>query len=411
MKMAEPPSEAIAEEPPTPNQEDSVITVMEKPAEDTGTAVVENGQNEPTENLGEAEVNPAAETDENTVTDVDRNEGDNGNSDLETSTETGVKQTATNEDSASKPGTREETSNNAVEKKENAEDLTQNGANAPEKVEELVKSDRDDSLPQDTEEHNVLDDQSKKETAVVEGVVEASIAPTESEVNVEGNNEHVKSSESVDQNEKLITDNAGEDTVEEDISRLTKKQLKERYENLQTKYTASELQLDALREQNAEFIAKMTTLEEELQKAGSKSSSAVDMREKARQRDGLRVQADYLARELSQVQDTEKYLREKVAELLEEKEESERRVKDLQLRLKRFVKDDQAKDERVAKLETEIREISQEVQQLEAYVDDETLQKVRRSRSNTERSGQNGEAGGAARSASPAPQSKTCVIL
>lgn len=192
---------------------------------------------------------------------------------------------------------------------------------------------------------------------------------------------------------------------DQDISTLNEDQLRERYEVLRTKHVT---ELNSLRDQNAELRAKIQRLEDE------KLLSSPTTDDKTRQRDGLRVQADYLANELSQTQDTEKYLREKLAEVLEEKAESERKVKDLQLRLKRFIKDDMAKDERVARLEAELREISQEVQQMETYLDEESLRKVQDQRKSSDRTaGQNGAAGGGARpgGASPTPQSKACVIL
>lgn len=150
------------------------------------------------------------------------------------------------------------------------------------------------------------------------------------------------------------------------------------YEELVTKYHATELQLDGLRDENRELEDKIRNLERQI-----KEFNEGREQDKLKQRDGYMVQADFLARELSQTQDAEKFLKEKVAELLEEKEESEKKVRDLQLRLKRFSKDDKVKDERIAKMESELKEITEEVQELETYLDEETKVKIRAKRSST----------------------------
>lgn len=44
---------------------------------------------------------------------------------------------------------------------------------------------------------------------------------------------------------------------------------------------------------------------------------------------------------------------------------AERKVKDLQLRLKRFAKDDQIKDEKIFQMEREVKELSDHIKKLE----------------------------------------------
>ncbi|XP_022095936.1 enolase-phosphatase E1-like [Acanthaster planci] len=170
------------------------------------------------------------------------------------------------------------------------------------------------------------------------------------------------------------------------------------------KYRAAQKDIEELRAMNVEIQQRLAKSEEEARERKQRAN--------AESKDGMKVQADYLARELSQQQDTEKFLRQKLAEVLEEKEESERKCKDLQLRLKRFVKDDQAKDERMIKMEGELREISREVEVLEDHLDQETLAKIKAGRDSR---ATNGEATTTRtqdkKTETPAPKSKTCVIL
>ncbi|XP_071810466.1 uncharacterized protein [Asterias amurensis] len=169
------------------------------------------------------------------------------------------------------------------------------------------------------------------------------------------------------------------------------------------KYSAAQRDIQELRALNVEIQQRLDKSEAESK--DRKRQSSVDNKE------GMKVQSDYLARELSQQQDTEKYLREKLAETLEEKEESERKCKDLQLRLKRFAKDDQAKDERMKKLESDLRDISQEVQTLEEHFDEETLKTIRESKGTNATNGQTTTARTQQKQETPVPQSKTCTIL
>ena len=393
MKMAEPPAEpSTAEEsPPVPNPGDD--SLVEKAPVTSGdiaaeTTVTENGLPDPESAPHEMSNDGKTHDGEKSKVENVPNVEDNGDK-SENVQDNSVKQEDDKVDTSVKEIPEANTRNDALDVKpsetpaENGMDTsTSNGDN---------KTDQSDA---------------KTESEVVKTEDETETSKTVTKDNqVESNEEHIE-----DKNN------------EEDISGLNEEQLRERCDSLQTKYSAAELQLDSLREQNDELRTKLQKMEEQSNKPEgslSKSSSTNSLREKARQRDGFRVQADYLAHELSQQQDTEKYLREKVAEILEEKEESERKLKDLQLKLKRFVKDDQAKDDRLAKLEGELREVAQEIQLLESYLDEETLQKVRRNRSSSQRSaaGQNGEVGATQSaekyqtSSSPTPQSKTCIIL
>ncbi|XP_030856045.1 probable serine/threonine-protein kinase kinX [Strongylocentrotus purpuratus] len=160
-------------------------------------------------------------------------------------------------------------------------------------------------------------------------------------------------------------------------------------------------ELDSVKLENERLKKRVKELEDEIDRI------------REGRKEGMKVQADYLARELSQTQDTEKYLREKLAEVLQEKEDSERRVKDMQLRLKRFAKDDQAKDARLAKMEKELREITHEVQILENMLDADTLRSVQEQRASGKVNGPSGAGTGTNKGTAqpPPPQSKTCVIL
>lgn len=63
--------------------------------------------------------------------------------------------------------------------------------------------------------------------------------------------------------------------------------------------------------------------------------------------------------------DSDSYLKQKLAETEKELDTAERKVKDLQLRLKRFAKDDQLKDEKISQMEKEVKELSDHSKKLE----------------------------------------------
>lgn len=63
--------------------------------------------------------------------------------------------------------------------------------------------------------------------------------------------------------------------------------------------------------------------------------------------------------------DSDSYLKQKLAETERELDTAERKVKDLQLRLKRFAKDDQIKDEKIFQMEREVKELSEHIKKLE----------------------------------------------
>ena len=68
--------------------------------------------------------------------------------------------------------------------------------------------------------------------------------------------------------------------------------------------------------------------------------------------------------------DSDSYLKQKLAETERELDTAERKVKDLQLRLKRFAKDDQIKDEKIFQMEKEVKELSEHINKLERSVED-----------------------------------------
>ena len=68
--------------------------------------------------------------------------------------------------------------------------------------------------------------------------------------------------------------------------------------------------------------------------------------------------------------DSDSYLKQKLVETERELDTAERKVKDLQLRLKRFAKDDQLKDEKISQMEKESKEMSDHVKKLEQSLAD-----------------------------------------
>lgn len=68
--------------------------------------------------------------------------------------------------------------------------------------------------------------------------------------------------------------------------------------------------------------------------------------------------------------DSDSYLKQKLAETERELDTAERKVKDLQLRLKRFAKDDHIKDEKISQMEREVRELSDHTKKLEQSLAD-----------------------------------------
>ena len=65
------------------------------------------------------------------------------------------------------------------------------------------------------------------------------------------------------------------------------------------------------------FASEMDTLKAENEKLRERVKEVEEELDRMRdgRKEGMKVQAEYLARELSQQQDTEKYLREKLAEV------------------------------------------------------------------------------------------------
>lgn len=66
--------------------------------------------------------------------------------------------------------------------------------------------------------------------------------------------------------------------------------------------------------------------------------------------------------------DSDSYLKQKLAETERELDAAERKVKDLQLRLKRFAKDDQIKDEKISQMEKEVKELTDHSKKLEQSI-------------------------------------------
>ena len=94
--------------------------------------------------------------------------------------------------------------------------------------------------------------------------------------------------------------------------------------------------------------------------------------------------------------DSDSYLKQKLAETERELDAAERKVKDLQLRLKRFAKDDQIKDEKISQMERELKELSDSNKKLEHSLAES---KIENNNTNTMQAGLGKS------------ESKVCVIL
>ena len=68
-------------------------------------------------------------------------------------------------------------------------------------------------------------------------------------------------------------------------------------------------------------------------------------------------------------QEKEIYLEEKLSETTRDLEKAERKVKDLQLRLKRSVKDDEVKDDKIRQMEREYKDLAEKMQSIEESLD------------------------------------------
>lgn len=94
--------------------------------------------------------------------------------------------------------------------------------------------------------------------------------------------------------------------------------------------------------------------------------------------------------------DSDSYLKQKLGETERELDAAERKVKDLQLRLKRFAKDDQVKDEKIFQMEREVKELSDHIKKLE-----QSLAESRRENNNN----------GTVQASTDKQDSRICVIL
>ncbi|XP_006814795.1 uncharacterized protein LOC102802738 [Saccoglossus kowalevskii] len=219
-----------------------------------------------------------------------------------------------------------------------------------------------------------------------------------------------------------------EESTKEDSEKTDGDKLKKKYSKLKKKYDQSKKEFDTLKEKHSMVQSELEAqsgkitdlnvtiqrLKEQIDGGASKSSSGTDLREKAKQTDGLQIQAEFLTRQVVDTRENERYLREQVSEAMEAREESERKMKDLQVRLKRFIKDDQTKDERILRMELELKEITQQVDELEKYVDQEQLKRIR-SGSPVSNGGQKSTTSEKSKELSEKPsssqQSKSCEIL
>ncbi|XP_033098728.1 uncharacterized protein PFB0145c-like [Anneissia japonica] len=286
----------------------------------------------------------------------------------------------------------------------------------------------DDNLVKVKEENDVENDTSSKndnqtdEKNSDEAKDEETIQETDDKVNINEANEDQTNESSVTStsepaemgSETKTDDNTNSTQNDTNLEEMEPEELRRKISDCILKSDTLQIELDMAHAKVLELEDKVKTMSEKRKKS-SESMSSNEAREKAKQRDGLAFQADYFARELSQQQNTEAYLREKLTETLEEKEELERKNKDLQLRLKRFTKDDQAKDERIARMEKELHDINTEVQEMEKLIDQSSLVKIQEMRHNRTSTAPNGEtlpqASVGRQQTAPSPTSKTCVII
>ena len=112
--------------------------------------------------------------------------------------------------------------------------------------------------------------------------------------------------------------------------------------------------------------------------------------------------SDFLTRQIKQGREQEEYYKRKLSDKQQELDDTHRRLKDLQLRMLRFTKDDQAKDKRVAILEHELRETRERLEEMEVmeigerYVSPERVGKSEK---------------GEIKNDAPPPKTKVCAIL
>ena len=113
--------------------------------------------------------------------------------------------------------------------------------------------------------------------------------------------------------------------------------------------------------------------------------------------------SEYVTRQVRERNEDEQYLKQKLEQKDHDLEAAERKVKDLQLRLKRFVKDDQAKDERILQMEKENRDLTDKMNSLTEMLDQNRNQQHGKASANGNANGQT--------QVRNQKNSSTCVIL
>ena len=114
---------------------------------------------------------------------------------------------------------------------------------------------------------------------------------------------------------------------------------------------------------------------------------------------------EFLTRKLQDGLESEGYVRQQLSDKERDLDASERKVKDLQLRLKRFAKDDQAKDERIAEMEKEFKDLSEKLQSMEEMVNKQ------RSEQNNSAPGRTANGNAQHSNGNVQQNSRTCVLL
>ena len=114
---------------------------------------------------------------------------------------------------------------------------------------------------------------------------------------------------------------------------------------------------------------------------------------------------EFLTRKLQDGLESEGYVRQQLSDKERDLDASERKVKDLQLRLKRFAKDDQAKDERIAEMEKEFKDLSEKLQSMEEMVNKQ------RSEQNNSAPGRTANGNAQHSNGNVQRNSRTCVLL
>jgi len=136
---------------------------------------------------------------------------------------------------------------------------------------------------------------------------------------------------------------------------------------------------------------------------GKRTATPVSKTDGSNQQNEIPFHTEYLARQIKEGRESEGYLKQKLQEKERDLETADRKVKDLQLRLKRFAKDDQAKDYRIMQIEKENRDLVDKLNTMAEMMD--------QNENRTVDSAAPKQGGAPAKEKNTQQNSRTCVIL